>query len=271
MTEEKGIVRDNYEYWSQRAAGYSDVNKWELAGESRSRWKTVLSRLISEHYPGCEPSSIKILDVGAGPGFIAIILSELGYCVTAVDMVPEMLNEARQNAQNYLGSISDAETGAKAGSLVFRIADAEGLDIDDSAYDVVVSRNLTWNLPHPEIAYREWNRVLKDGGLLLNFDSNWYHYLFDDSKREAYESDRANSEALGMDDQNVGENFDVMEDIARNMPLSKISRPGWDAEILEGLGMRVSSAADAWREVWTLQEQTNFLSTPMFVVKAVKQ
>ena len=38
---------------------------------------------------------------------------------------------------------------------------------------MVISRNLTWTLPHPQEAYREWQRVLKPGGLLLNFDGNY--------------------------------------------------------------------------------------------------
>ena len=45
-------ISENAEYWNGRAAGYSDVNKWELAGESRSMWKTALKECISRHYPG---------------------------------------------------------------------------------------------------------------------------------------------------------------------------------------------------------------------------
>lgn len=248
----------NLEYWSQRASGYSDVNKWELEGESRGKWKSVLSRLVSTHYPNRKPDSVRVLDIGAGPGFISIILTELGYIVTAADMVPEMLDEAKKNA------------GSLAGAIDFRIDNAEALSLADGNFDVVISRNLTWNLPHPDIAYSEWHRVLKDGGLLLNFDSNWYNYLFDDEKRDAYESDRARSEELGLDDQNVGENFDVMEDIARGMPLSKERRPAWDVEVLTGLGMQVRTDGEIWREVWTQQEQVNFSSTPMFLVCATK-
>mgnify|MGYP000370505004 CR=1 FL=1 len=44
------------------------------------------------------------------------------------------------------------------------------------------------------MAYKEWLRVLKKGGKLLNFDANWYGYLYDDKKREAYENDRKNVE-----------------------------------------------------------------------------
>jgi hypothetical protein len=92
--------------------------------------------------------------------------------------------------------------------------------------------------------------------------------LFDESKREQFEADRASSAELGLGDQNVGENFDVMEDIARNMPLSEISRPEWDVSVLTSLGFSVKVDEDIWKKVWTLQEQTNFSSTPMFMVSA---
>ena len=197
-----------------------------------------------------------MLDIGTGPGFFAILLAEQGFDVTAVDFSPAMLEEAKQNA------------GALAEIIDFREMNAEALDLAADSFDVTVSRNLTWNLPHPEAAYSEWARVLKAGGLLLNFDSNWYHYLFDDSKREQFEADRASSAELGLGDQNVGENFDVMEDIARSMPLSEISRPEWDISVLTGLGFSVTVDKDIWKKVWTLQEQTNFSSTPMFMVSA---
>lgn len=253
------LRNQNAEYWNGRASTYSDVNKWELSGESRNSWKSVIGPCIDSHFADRTPAEISVLDVGCGPGFFAVILTELGYKVTAVDLSEEMLAEARLNA------------GALAGSISFERRDAEALEISDSSFDVVVSRNLTWNLPHPEIAYSEWCRVLRPGGLFINFDSNWYHYLYDDEKRAGYEADRARSEELQMEDQNVGENFDVMEDIAREMPLSRINRPEWDLELLAELGMKASADKDVWRRVWTEQEKVNFSSTPMFMVTAVKQ
>ena len=56
--------------------------------------------------------------------------------------------------------------GELAGSIRFLEGSAEALDFEDEAFDVVLSRSLTWNLPHPDKAYAEWTRVLKPGGLL---------------------------------------------------------------------------------------------------------
>lgn len=75
-----------------------------------------------------------MLDVGTGPGFFAIILAELGYQVTAVDYTASMLEEARRNA------------GALAGCIRFRQMNAEELTFPADSFDVVVTRNVTWNL-----------------------------------------------------------------------------------------------------------------------------
>lgn len=258
MTDRIAITKQNAEYWDGRASTYSDVNRWELAGESRDKWKSAVSGLIGAHYGDRDPSGIRVLDIGCGPGFFAVILTELGYDVTAMDLSEEMLAEARDNAAEL------------AADIHFVRGNAEALDFRSGSFDVIISRNLTWNIPHPDIAYGEWCRVLADGGLLLNFDANWYHYLYDEEKLAAYEADRARSVSLGLDDQNVGENFDVMEEIARDMPLSRVERPAWDFEVLSDLGMTVSADTDIWQTVWTEQEKVNFASTPLFVITAVK-
>ena len=252
------LREENKSYWTGRAFGYSEVNRTELATAQRHRWSDCLRTEISRHFPGMEPEELRVLEVGAGPGFFAILLCEMGYDVTAIDLTPAMLNEAKKNA------------GALAGRIRFLEMDAEGLDFADGSFDVVVSRNLTWNLPRPENAYAEWVRVLQPGGLLLNFDANWYAYLFDRAAREGYDRDRRNSAAKGVGDQNVGENFDVMEEIARRLPLSCIRRPAWDLKLLRSFGIRASADESVWNRVWSEEEKINFSSTPLFLVRSEK-
>ena len=147
---------------------------------------------------------------------------------------------------------------------------AEATTFPDGAFDVIVTRNLTWNLPHPEQALREWARLLAPGGLLLNFDANWYGYLFDEDKRADFDADRLNSAAQGVGDQNVGENFDVMEDIARRIPLSGTQRPAWDLAVFTALGLSARADELVWERVWSPEEKINFASTPLFLVQASK-
>ncbi len=253
------IIHETKAYWTRRTQGYSRVNQSELSTSSRRVWQDQLQRRIFAEFPGKTPEDLRVLEVGTGPGFFAIVLSESGFHVTAVDLTPSMLDEARKNA------------GTLAGEILFLEMNAESLSFADNSFDIVVSRNLTWNLPHPEKAYREWERVLAPGGLLLNYDANWYRYLYDEAALARYEKDRHNSALQGIRDENVGEGFDVMEDIARRVPLSRIQRPKWDRHVLAGLGLEVTSDECVWEQVWTAEEKINFASTPMFLVKAVKK
>ena len=252
------ILSENKSYWTGRAASYSEVNQLELSTRQRQKWSDCLHAEIARQFPDRAPETLRVLEVGTGPGFFAILLCELGYDVTAIDLTPAMLEEARKNA------------GELAGKICWMEMNAEALEFEDASFDVVVSRNLTWNLPHPGKAYAEWARVLKPGGLLLNFDANWYAYLFDGEAQAAYERDRANSAEQGVWDQNVGENFDVMEDIARRVPLSNIRRPAWDLKLLQGLSLRAEADEKIWQRVWSEEEKLNFSSTPLFLVRAVK-
>lgn len=243
------------EYWTNRAEGYSQVNREELATEQKNRWL----RALEAEFPHRDPSEIKVLDIGTGPGFFAIILAKAGYQVTAVDYTEEMLSKAKENAGRY------------ADRIRWMRMDAQKLELPDDQFDVAVSRNLTWNLENPDEAYREWKRVLKPGGSLLNFDANWYGHLFNSEKRRMYEEDRKHVEEQAMEDHYIGTDIDEMEEIARNVPLSPVLRPAWDLKILKGLGFQnVCSDESVWQKVWSDTEKVNYASTPMFLVKAVK-
>lgn len=107
--------------------------------------------------------------------------------------------------------------------------------------------------------------MLKKGGVLLNFDANWYAYLFDEDAQAAWDRDRRSSAERGVWDQNVeaeGEHFDVMEEIARRVPLSKSARPAWDLQQLASLGLKAEADETVWKRVWSEEETISFASIP---------
>jgi len=255
----KELIKQNHVYWQNRALGYSEVNKEELAGVQRENWTSFLTSEITLQFPGRKRSDIKILDVGAGPGFISIILAEAGFNVTAFDFSESMLEEARINS----GDLAD--------NIAFIQGNAMELPFDAESFDVVFSRNLTWNLPEPKTAYNQWVRVLKKNGLMLVFDANWYTYLVDDKKRGEYNQDRMNVAEQGLGDYNIGANFDQMEAIAMQMPLTDRIRPAWDEEYLQSMAAgQVSIKEDIGQVLYSTKEKINYKSTPLFMVKLIK-
>lgn len=251
----KELLEEIESYWSTRTEGYSEVNQKELHGTQKKAWLAVLEK----EFPDRPKAEIRILDIGTGPGFFPMILAEQGYDVDAVDYTEGMLEKARENA------------GELCERIRFQRMDAQKLEFEDKTFDVVISRNLMWNLQNPEMAYREWYRVLKTGGKMLNFDANWYGYLYDEKKRAEYESDRKKVEKENLDDHYLCTDIDRMERIAMQVPLSAIHRPKWDMDTLKKIGFGgISADETVWNRVWSEEEKLNYGSTPMFMVKAVK-
>ena len=210
---------ENIHYWTHRASGYSAVNREELATDQKAVWRGVIAGKIAGNHPGKRPDEIRVLDVGTGPGFFAIILAELGYQVTAVDYTASMLEEARRNA------------GALAGCIRFRQMNAEELTFPVDSFDVVVTRNVTWNLRDPERAYGQWSRVLKPGGVLLNFDADYAANVRSRSTQNRRVPADSPYGHVGMTDRLQREN----DEITLTMDVGR-ARPAWDREVLEGIG-----------------------------------
>ena len=248
------MLNEEESYWARRAESYSDVVCKELDHVSETNWMNVILSEIPEE------KDIKIADMGTGPGFFAIGLAKRGYAVTAVDYTQEMLSHAKENAGEY------------ASQIEWMRADVQNLEkMQDESLNVIVTRNLTWNLESPKKAYEEWFRVLKKGGILLNFDAGWYNYLFDDDLQKACQKDRVNVKEADIFDFNEYDEAYKMEDIARRLILSSCERPAEDIRMIKNAGFReVAADREIWKKVWDDVEKINFASTPLFMIRAVK-
>lgn len=134
-------------YWDADAAVYDDVPRHRPtdAGEL-SAWSATLARLLP-------PPPARVLDCGAGTGFLSILAARQGHKVTALDLSPAML--ARLAAH------------AAAEGLGIDLVEGRADQPPPGPFDAVMERHLLWTLPDPIGALRAWREAAPMGRLLV--------------------------------------------------------------------------------------------------------
>jgi SAM-dependent methyltransferase len=96
----------------------------------------------------------KVLDVGCGTGVASVTAARAGAKVTGLDLTPELLLRAKENA-----SLAKVE-------IEFHQGDAEAMPFTDAAFDVVISQFGHMFAPRPDVVVGEMLRVLRPGGTI---------------------------------------------------------------------------------------------------------
>ncbi len=242
------------DYWSGRVAAYAAVNEDELLHGQGAVWQALLRDNLPAQ-PG-----LKVLDAGCGPGFFSILLARDGHSVTAVDCSSFMLERAQANVSRF----------CPEGDVCTAVMDVQRLALPDRMFDAVVSRNVTWNLAYPERAYAEWLRVLRPGGVLINFDANWYAHLFDEVAAFWREQDlqAVREQGYELDDEQTDNS---LQEVLGSLPLGRQRRPEWDCRCLEALGcLKIACRTPLPPGIMNDYYTTLYAHTPMFMIRAIK-
>ena len=240
--------KDLKNYWDERADSYSVQIQDELRDGSEEACKQILLSLLPQ-----KRGSLNVLDVGCGPGFFSIMMAQEGHAVTGADMSSSMLREAEKNAESR--GIS---------SIHFVQAGAESLPFPESSFDLILARNVTWMLTRPEQTLAHWFSRLRPGGKLLYFDAEWYNYL---NSEEEYRKYKNYQKSVRNQNSFIYEKENVMEEMARDLPMTYCRRPKWDIVFWN----RIPSAEAAWENnlnsvIYGKQEQLEYRYTPMFLI-----
>lgn len=101
-----------------------------------------------------------VLEVAPGPGYLSIELAKKGFKVTGVEISPDFVEIAKNNAR---------EAGV---SVDFKEGNAADLPCEDDSFDFIICSAAFKNFKDPVKVLHEMYRVLKQGGTSLIIDMN---------------------------------------------------------------------------------------------------
>ena len=146
------LEEDIRSFWDADAATYdAATGHAPHTDRQRNAWIATLQRLLPE-------PPARVLDAGAGTGFLSLMAAALGHEVTALDLSENMLARLRLKA---------AESGVDVATVT-----APAQEPPPGPFDVVIERHLVWTLPDPEGTLAAWHRVAAAGRLVL-FETLW--------------------------------------------------------------------------------------------------
>ena len=108
-------------------------------------------------------AALEIADIGCGTGTSTLLLArELNAHVSAVDLMPEFIDELKKNANRQ----------GLADRITPRVASMNDLPFEDETFDVMWSEGAIYNMGF-ERGARKWRRLLKPGGILAVSEITW--------------------------------------------------------------------------------------------------
>jgi SAM-dependent methyltransferase len=146
------IADEIRQFWDDDAAVYDrSESHCPQRPQEQAAWAGTLRRLLPE-------PPVRVLDVGAGTGFLSLLLAGQGYQVTAVDLSSRMLSALRAKADRL--------------GLEIQTVESDAASPPDGPFDAVVERHLIWTLPDPGAALAAWREAAPTGRLVL-IEGTW--------------------------------------------------------------------------------------------------
>lgn len=149
-----GIAEEIRQFWDEDATTYDrSPSHHPQQPHEVAAWSATLRRLLPD-------PPARVLDAGAGTGFLSLLLAASGYQVTALDVSARMLDVLKSKA------------GQRGLDVRTVQADAASPPHGEE-FDAVVERHLIWTLPDVGAALAAWRAAAPRGRLVL-IEGSWH-------------------------------------------------------------------------------------------------
>ncbi|MDP3791605.1 MAG: class I SAM-dependent methyltransferase [Candidatus Omnitrophota bacterium] len=136
-------------FLAMRGAGY--IWNWDTPA-GKERWSRRIG-MLTKHIT----SSMHVLEIGCGTGYLTKELAKTRAMVTAIDISPDLIDIAR-SAVNEM-------------NVTFKIENAHSITFPENTFDTILGSSILHHLD-PNEAIRELYRVLKKGGSIFFTEPN---------------------------------------------------------------------------------------------------
>lgn len=212
-------------HWSSRAEHFQKELYKLLDSEQAYQWMAHIVPYISNKHA-------RILDAGCANGFIAFLLHRAGFNnITGIDYCRDMILKAKENATR----IGD--------NICFMEGNLEKTCFPDNHFDVIVCRNVLWQLSNPHVVLEELYRILKKDGIFIYFDANRIEVVKEKTSEK-------------------------IKYLAKMLPSLQSERPQWDLNILNKSGFK---SIDVNHHVKDLKDASPYSDLKVFKIVCRKQ
>ena len=148
-----GLAEEIRQFWDEDASVYdTSPSHYPNRPHEVAAWSATLRNLLPD-------PPARVLDAGAGTGFLSLLLAAGGYQVTALDVSSQMLG------------VLESKAGQRGLGVRTVHADAASPPAGET-FDAVIERHLIWTLPDPGAALAAWHAAAPDGRLVL-VEGSW--------------------------------------------------------------------------------------------------
>jgi ubiquinone/menaquinone biosynthesis C-methylase UbiE len=146
-----------YKYWGRLASNFHRDNLYVFGVKVN---QAIRGWLVEQFNEGDV-----VLELGCGTGFYSEMVIGRVKKLTATDLAPEMIEQAKRNLAQFT-------------NVEVRIEDCYNTSFKDNVFDGVLMANLLHIVMDPRAVLTEGRRVLKDNGKIVIMDGTGYGMSF---------------------------------------------------------------------------------------------